>query len=275
LSDTARVLGAEAYAVGAQPYLVQQVAAAALAELRRRAAVSANPPAEEGAAPKVDAEAMLQREEAAQVRHQADRFLVGAKSQARTVLQAAETEAMQVKEKARLEGFQEGFSQGTADGYEAGEKQGEETGLGHYTETVSRLQTLLENAQTEKEAYFNDREALMVELVLKVAAKVIAREVQTRPDHIASLLRQAIRKLADKSHLVVTVHPEDLERITQARADGLLSLPGVKQVEFLADDKMVVGGVRVASGNLTLDAALDSQLAELSRALLEEAYHEA
>ena len=117
MSDTARVLGAEAYAVGAQPYLVQQVAAAALAELRRRAAVSANPPAEEGAAPKVDAEAMLQREEAAQVRHQADRFLVGAKSQARTVLQAAETEAMQVKEKARLEGFQEGFSQCTADGY--------------------------------------------------------------------------------------------------------------------------------------------------------------
>jgi len=36
----------------------------------------------------------------------------------------------------------------------------------------------------------------------------------------------------------------------------------------------VQGGVRVASGSLTLDAALDSQLTELCRGLLEEAYHE-
>jgi len=33
--------------------------------------------------------------------------------------------------------------------------------------------------------------------------------------------------------------------------------------------------VRIASGYQTLDAALDSQLAEICRALLEEAYHEA
>jgi flagellar assembly protein FliH len=271
LFETSRVLGTEAYAVGAQPYLVQQVAAAALAELRRKrehAPIEAD-------APKADPEAARQREEAAQVRAQAERLLSGAKAQAQALVQAAEAEAVQLKEKARQEGYQEGFSQGTSDGYESGEKQGEETGLGRYTETVSRLQTLLESVQKEKEAYFNDREALMVELALKVAAKVIAREVQTRPDHVSNLLRHAIRKLADKSRLVVTVHPEDLERITQARADGLLSLPGVKQVEFLADEKMVVGGVRVASGNLTLDAALDSQLAELARVLLEEAYHEA
>ena len=275
MSDTARVLGAETYAVGAQPYLVQQVAAAALAELRRRAAAGANPAQAVEAAPKVDPEAVRQREEAALVKAQAERLLAGAQSRAESLVKDAESEAVRLKEAARQEGFQEGMAQGTADGYEVGDKRGEEAGLGRYTETVSRFQTLLENVQQEKEAYFVDREALLVELAIRVAAKVIAREVQTRPDHSANLLRQVIRKLADKSRLVVTIHPDDLERITQARADGLLSLPGVKQVEFLADDKMVVGGVRVASGNLTLDAALDSQLAELTRVLLEEAYHEA
>jgi flagellar assembly protein FliH len=250
--------------------MVQQVAAAALAELRRKREAAPI----EADVPKVDPEALRQREEAGQVRAQAERFLAGAKAQAQALLQQAGADAASLKEKAKQDGYQEGFSQGTSDGYDTGVKQGEETGLGRYTETVSRLQTLLENVQKEKEAYFNDREALLVELVVTVAAKVIAREVQTRPDHIANLLRHAIRKLADKSRLVVTVNPDDLERITQARADGLLSLPGVKQVEFLADDKMVMGGVRVASGNLTLDAALDSQLAELARVLLEEAYHE-
>jgi len=269
LSDNARVLGAEAYAVGAQPYQVQQIAAAALAELRRkREAVPDAAPAGP------DPEVVRQREEAAHIKVQAERSLHAAEAHAKTLIKAAEGEAVQLKEKSRQEGFQEGLAQGTSDGYEAGEKQGEEAGLGRYSEVISRFETLLENAQTEKEAYFKDREALLVELAVRVAAKVIDREVQTRPDHITNLLRQAVRKLADKSKLVVTLNPEDLERITQARADGLLSLPGVKQVEFLADEKMVPGGLRVTSGTLSLDAALDSQLTELCRGLLEEAYHE-
>jgi flagellar biosynthesis/type III secretory pathway protein FliH len=103
---------------------------------------------------------------------------------------------------------------------------------------------------------------------------VIHREVLTRNDHIQNLLRQAIRQLADKSKLVVSLHPEDLELITQARAAGVLALQGVKQMEFLADDKMVRGGLRIVSGAQTLDATMDSQLAEICRALLEEAYHE-
>jgi hypothetical protein len=56
------VLDSHAYEVGAQPYLVQQVAAAAIAELRRKR--DAKPEDATPSAPKVDAEALRQREEA-------------------------------------------------------------------------------------------------------------------------------------------------------------------------------------------------------------------
>lgn len=271
--ESARVLEARTYSVGAQPYLVEQVAAAALAELRRKrdGADKKDVPAEV----KLDPEALRQREEAADLRQQAARLLKAAQAKSEEMGTQAQAKALELETKAKESGYQEGHSRGQREGYEAGEKQGTEQGLAQYGERLSRFAALLEAAQAEKEAFFTDREAMLVELVTRVAAKVIHREVETRPDHIQNLLRQAIRLLADKSKLVVYLHPDDLERITQARAEGLLTLQGVKQIEFLADDKMVAGGLRIVSGNQTLDAAMDSQLAEICRSLLEEAYHEA
>jgi flagellar assembly protein FliH len=270
LSETAQVLDAGRYAIGKQPYLVQQVAAAALAELKRKRDAGSKPPV----APARDPEAERLREEASQIKAQAERLLKAAEERAQAIATEAEAQAAQMKERAKEEGYQEGFSRGSEDGYEAGFKKGEEEGLARYSETVARLQALLESAQTEKEAYFSDREALLVELVARVSAKVLVREIESRPDHILHLLRQAIRRLAERSKLLVYLHPSDLEKVTNARADGLLNLAGVKQVEFLADDGMVQGGVRIRSGNQTLDATLDAQLAEIVRGLLEEAYHE-
>lgn len=270
MSETAQVLDPGHYAVGNQPYLVQQIAAAALAELKRKRDEGPKAPA----APVRDPEAERLREEAAQTKAQAERLLKAAEDRAQAIATEAEAQAAQIKAKAKEEGYQEGFSRGSEDGYESGAKKGEEEGLARYTETVARLQALLEGAQAEKDAYFSDREALMVELVARVSAKILAREADTRPDHILHLLRQAVRRLADRSKLLVYLNPSDLEKVTAARADGLLTLAGVKQVEFLADDGMVQGGVRIRSGNQTLDATLDAQLSEVVRGLLEEAYHE-
>jgi flagellar assembly protein FliH len=278
LSETSQVLDARIYAVGDQPYLVQQLSTAALAELRRKREAANAAPAEAVPAasePKTDPVAEQLRAEAAQIKAQAERLLRAAEERAKAMAAEAEAAAQQTAAKAKEEGYQEGFSRGSEDGYEEGQAKGEEAGLQKYTETLTRLQSLLESAQAEKDAYFADREAIMVELVARVAAKVITREADTRHDHIQHLLRQAVRRLSDRSRLVVHLSPGDLEKVTQARAEGLLAFNGVKQIEFVADDNMVPGGVRIQSGTQTLDATLDSQLAEIVRGLLEEAYHEA
>jgi flagellar assembly protein FliH len=271
LSESGRVLNAEDYATASQPYLMEKVAAAAMAELRRKRDLQDKAPG----VPEIDPVALRQREEAADLRAQAARLLKDAQAKASALVAEAGIRSSEAAARSKEAAIQEGTAQGTAAGFEAGKKQGSEEGLAQYADLLSRFQALLEGVKAEKEAFFTDREAMLVELATEVAAKVIHREVQTRPDHILNLLRQVARRLADKSKLLVTVHPADLERITRAQAEGLLKIQGLKQIEFLADDKMVVGGVRIASGHQTLDAALDSQLGEISRSLLEEAYHEA
>jgi len=271
LSELAHVLDPHEYAVGNEPYLVQQVAAAALAELRRRA----QGPAAAPSAPKVDPETIRLREEAAQIRSAAETQLKAAQAKAQALLDEAAVQAQQLKAQARAEGEREGKAQGHNEGHQAGLEQGRSEGLAGYSEKTASFQAILLALQAEKEGYLADRELLIVELATRMAAKILAREADTRPDHVQHLLKQAIRRLADKSRLVVTLSPQDLEKVEQAKASGDLDLAGVKQIEFLADERLLPGGLRVQSGKQTLDAALDSQLAELCRAMLEEAYHEA
>ena len=274
--QAAHILDAHGYTVGDHPFQVQQIAAAALKELQRKRSSASNASAdEEVKVPKVDPDALRQREEAEALKQEAGRLLKGAQAKVAAMIAEAEKQGADIQAKAKEEGYQEGFGRGSEDGYEEGEKKGEESGLAKHAEATARFETLFNAAVAEKDAYFTDREALLVELATRIAAKVIAREVDTRPDHITHLLRQAVRRLQDRSKLIVTLHPDDLEKVSQARADGALSFNGVKQIEFLADDKMVHGGLRIQSSGLTLDAALDSQLTEIVRGLLEEAYHEA
>ena len=273
--QTAQIIDAQGYTVGSQPFQVQQIAAAALKELQRRRMPEPEADADGPQEAVADPATVALREEAAVLKQQAARLLRGAEAKVKTMEAEAEAAAEALKAKAKEEGYQEGVSRGSEDGYEEGEKKGEEAGLAKHAEATARFEALFTTALAEKEAYFVDREALIVELATRVAAKVIGREVDTRPDHITHLLRQAVRRLSDRSKLVVTLHPDDLERVSQARADGALSFNGVKQMEFLADDKMVQGGLRVQSGGQTLDATLDGQLTEIVRGLLEEAYHEA
>jgi flagellar assembly protein FliH len=277
LSETARVLEAANYEVDEQPYLLEKVAAAALADLRRKREAKEREDAQgtEPEEPRLDPVALRQREEAAELRMQAAQLLRSAQAKADAVVAEAQTKASLVASAAKESGYKEGLAKGTEEGFRSGEDKGLQQGLGKYTDLVARFEGLLEKALAEKSAYFTDREAVLVELVTQVSAKVIHREVASRPDHIQNLLRLAIQQLSNKAKLLIYLHPADLELITQARGEGLLGFQGVKQMEFLADDKMVQGGVRIASGYQTLDAALDSQLAEICRALLEEAYHEA
>ncbi len=268
MSDRTRVLGAEDYARSPRPYEVQRVAEAFLEELRRRREPKAEGPQAE------DPQVLKSRAEAAELKAKAAKSLKEAEVKAAALLEEARERGAREAAEARQKAKEEGHSEGRAEGLADGQARGREEGKAAYAERLAALERLLEGIRDEKSAYFADRESLLVELALRVAAKVIHREVATRPDHIQNLLRQTAQMLADQSKLQVFVHPGDLERLSQAQADGLLNLKRLKSIEFLADDKIVAGGLRVASGYQTLDATLDSQLAEICRGLLEEAGHE-
>jgi flagellar assembly protein FliH len=264
------IVDASAYNVGERPYLLSQVTQAALEDLKRRKAARKAPAAK---APLVDPEAQRQRAEAHALLGEAKKRKAEAMELSDKIEAEAKQEAELIRKTAREEGFAQGLSQGSESGVEEGLKKGEEQGLGKWAELVARWQGLLDETLKEKQRYLSDRERVLVELVMRVSAKVLMREVKSSPDDIQKLVAAAVKRVADRSNLIVHLHPEDLARALEMDSASLRALGGVKQIEYLADEKMIRGGVLLQSTSETIDAGLDTQLSEIVKGLLQEAYH--
>ncbi len=271
MSDLASHLLPEGtYSFRVEPFLVKQPLR--LAEAPRRKAGDAKKGPAALPAP-VDPALTKARQEAARIQAEARMILKEAAQKATGILAEAENEAARKKQHASEEGYTEGLARGSEEGYEQGEARGQEEGLRKWAEQFARWDSILQQTVEQKKNYFADAESTVVELALGIAAKILAREVEKDPREVFEMAKRAIAKATDRSRMVIHMHPEDLEKVGEADRASFRPSEGIKEIEFLSDDKVMPGGVLVETNAGTIDARLETQLAEVAKNLLEEAAH--
>jgi flagellar assembly protein FliH len=154
--------------------------------------------------------------------------------------------------------FMKGFAQGERAGAEASAQRGEAM-LRRLAETLDELASLRGQMirQTERQ---------MVQITLAVARRVIFREVSIEPDLLIALARVALERLGESAAVTVRLHPEEFEATGAARTAQLTGA----SVTVVADPRISRGGCRVESDLGTMDAGIDAQIQEITRALLGE-----
>ena len=94
---------------------------------------------------------------------------------------------------------------------------------------------------------------------LLLAQQVLRSEVQTRPEIVAEVARQAINTVMHSARqLTVHVHPQDLPLVSQGAEEALAA----RGARLRADSSINRGGVLVHSDVGTVDARLDTRWAE-------------
>jgi flagellar assembly protein FliH len=173
---------------------------------------------------------------------------------------AAGSEPMIADQQAHLaalerEAFTKGYAQGERAGLEAGGKRAEAM-LRRVAQTIEELggfrQTLIQ--QTERQ---------MVQLALTIARRVVHREVSIDPELAAALAHVALDKLGTTTPATIRLNPEDYTIVAQ---DG--ERWGSSVVTVVPDPSIARGGCLVESDFGCVDATIDRQFDELSRALL-------
>lgn len=154
--------------------------------------------------------------------------------------------------------FMKGFAQGERAGVEAAAQRGEAM-LRRLAETLDELASLRAQMirQTERQ---------IVQLTLAVARRIIIREVSLEPDLLIALARVALERLGENAAVTVRLHPEEFEATGAARTAQLTGA----SVTVVADPRISRGGCRVESDLGTMEAGIDAQIQELTRALLGE-----
>ncbi len=156
--------------------------------------------------------------------------------------------------------YYRGLDEGYKVGLERGRKEAEEAAV-HFRRALEGMEmSLLE--------FYAGVERWSVKLAMTIAEKVIGRAADQHEDLVRQTVRRAIQETADRTRILVRVHPSDFDTLKSMRSDITALSEGIEHLRIEADDGVTPGSCRVETPSGLLDADFTTQLAELRRALL-------
>lgn len=191
-----------------------------------------------------------------QAEQSAARILEDAYSQRDKIVNTASEQALQIKEEARKEGYLDGTAEA---------QQDIAAQLSEIRDSVSRLSEALETRDRELKAQLSG-------LSLKIAEKILCRQLKEDESVLADLVEKAVLSERDKRSVVVHLSDRSMELVEalerrlepfRERSDGFLRIktgqqpPGYVQIE--TEEGIVDASVMVQLDNLK------QQLAELEK----------
>jgi len=152
------------------------------------------------------------------------------------------------------EAFAKGYAQGERAGLEAGGKRAEAM-LRRIGQTIEELGGL-------RQTLIHETEREMVQLALTLARRVVHREVTLDPELAAALAHVALERLGMNTPATIRLNPDDYTVVAQDGARW-----GGQTVTVVPDPAISRGGCLVETAFGSVDATIERQFDELSRAL--------
>jgi flagellar biosynthesis/type III secretory pathway protein FliH len=140
------------------------------------------------------------------------------------------------------------------------EAEGRERGLQAVTE-------LLVGARAAAARARGSAEVELRTLAVRIAEKILGREIAARPDVVVDVAAEALRHAGQPRELVVRCAPEDLEALERGKPRLLERCRQAQAARFRADEAVPRGGCIIETELGVVDARLSTQLDAIDRAL--------
>lgn len=185
----------------------------------------------------------------------ANRYLDGVRGEARKIVAEAQREAVEIKQRAK------------AEGYQAGQQQVEEIVRSQLASVVPALRQAVRDVQDARQAWLAHWEGAAIHVAAAIAGRILRREITDTPAFAAEKLREALELAAGASHLRIRLNPAD-HNAMDGQADVLTKeLAPLATAEIVPDDDITPGGCRVETNFGTIDQQIESQLARIEEEL--------
>jgi len=158
------------------------------------------------------------------------------------------------------------LEQKIAEGYRKGVEEGRRQSAAEAEAQVAPLIRQLSQSAgvlaSLKSKLRREAEQELLTLVLAVSRRVIHREVTLDPTSIIGVIRVALDRVSRSEMNAITTHPDMAARVRE-----MLDLEGYSDLEVKTDQDLQIGDLLFHTQRGTLDATLDTQLAEIGRGL--------
>lgn len=107
-------------------------------------------------------------------------------------------------------------------------------------------------------------ESDIVELVMEVSQKVVAKEIE-KPDYIIGIVSEAIDKVASKKDTILKVSEKDYDYILESKEKILLNVEGFGDVEIMKESSLEPGSCLVESQFGIIDGSLKTRMSQIEK----------
>ncbi len=185
----------------------------------------------------------------------ANQYLDGIRGEARKIVAAAQREAVQIKERAK------------ADGYQAGQHQVAEIIRSQLASVLPALRQAVEDVQHARQEWLTHWEAAAIHVAAAIAGRIVRREITDLPAFAAGKLRESLELAAGASRLRIRLNPGDHASMA-GQADVITKeLAPIADAEIVPDDNVTPGGVRIETDFGIIDQQIEAQLARIEEEL--------
>lgn len=132
------------------------------------------------------------------------------------------------------------------------------------------LRIAVEDLLALREKVVRESEDELVKLIMKVARKVILREVAQDRRILSNVVQAAIADLSERDEIIIRLNPDDYALVTTSREDYLRKELLTDRMQLKPDSGVLPGSCQIDTEMGTIDAGIDAQLDEIFRRLLEE-----
>lgn len=147
------------------------------------------------------------------------------------------------------------------EGFEEGHAAGRHSLAGEVESLQSKLARTVEEITGLRARYRRQAEQDVVALALAVAKRILHRELTVAPEALLGLVKAALDKMEAREVHQVRVSRADAPIVRQF----FEQMGPPQRVEVIADANLAPGSVLIESSRGTLDASVDTQLAEIER----------
>ena len=188
---------------------------------------------------------------------EASRIVSEAEQKAADITREAERKAQDAEEDARRAGFEEG------------REKGFEEGQAEHERLVERLHVIINKAIDRRNEIIEESETQIVNLVVQIAKKVVKVISENQRNVVVNNVVQALRKLKEKTDVIIRVNIEDLEMVTSHVHDIIERVEREHHITVAEDSTVDPGGAIIETDFGEIDARIASQLQEIEDRILE------
>ena len=188
---------------------------------------------------------------------EADRMLKDAQEKVDDLTREAERKAHDQQQDAERKGFEEGREAGFL------------TGQAEHERLIERLHVIINKAIDRRNEIIEESEGQIVNLVLQIAKKVVKVISENQRNVVVNNVVQALRKLKEKSDVIIRVNIADLEMVTNHIQDIIERVERDHHITVAEDSTVDPGGTIIETDFGEIDARIASQLQEIEDRILE------